>query len=779
MRAIHDRHASRGNVDAGVPPRPSITPVFGMALLFWVGCATAYSWSRELDVDFCLACSVAFGIVGFVLLVASLQFRCRIVAIMLAGLLLGACLSLSCAMMLHTQANALDGISVSNCVLELLEDTRDNGFSKRALSKVVSGDSAGAAVLADFSEGHRFGQRVVGRTAFKRFSEKNVQYGWQRGAACTARIEGEHVADSAFPQGNLYAIRSLAIDAIGSNDSAHVLLQALVCGYRENMLDTKEYSAFQTCGLAHLVAVSGAHLVIVTGLFATVLKGLRFPKRLSIAILVAIMGTYLVIAGMPVSAIRATVMSALGLFAFFGRRRASSMNAIGVGIIAILSANPTASVSASFSLSALSTIGIVVFSQLFGYIVGRTPLGRENVASESVVLTVSASIASQLYASSLFFQLPLISPLANMVSAPLFPIVCSFGIASAVAQITGVPFAGAIMDAATLLARLLESLVSFLSEIPYACVPFYVETWFALLFTAVLLCALWLVWPTSIHGLKVALPFIAVVMIVANVILPANQDRIVMLNVGQGDSFLVESRGATLLVDTGNQDKMLLEELGRLRVAHLDSILVTHADDDHCGSLDVIARTVQVDRIIVAEGMPGDDDKACKQLIAQAGETARELTALSYGDAFNIGSFEAHVVWPHQFNDHGGNADSLCVRLDYDGDDDGSVDFTALFTGDAECDQLQSMIDAGDVGKIDILKVGHHGSKNGLSQSQVAEMKPSIALIGVGKDNRYGHPNGGVLEMLEDSGCTVYRSDRDGEVRCTLAPDSMKVSIVG
>lgn len=780
MGAEREARKSRRGTIAGAPPRPSITPVFGIAISFWATCAYSYTCARTFEEGACIVGAVVLGALGLVALCVAFAVGGKIAVFVVSGAFFGACLGLSFSATAHAQATLLDGVESPDVEFELLEDVRDNGFSKRALSRIVSGQLPGSCVIAEYDdETLRFGQHVAGRASFGRFDERSAEYGWQRGASCSARVYGETVSSGVFLQGVLSGIRSAAIDSLGSDDKSHALLQALVCGYRETIRDTEIYSSFQTCGLAHLVAVSGAHLVIVTGLFATVLKALRCPKRISVALLVLTMGTYLVIAGMPASAIRATAMSALGLFAFFGRRRASSMNAIGVGALVILCMNPASSVSPSFALSALSTIGIVVFSPLISFLVGKTPLSRIGIVFESVVLTLSASIVSQPYATSLFCQLPLISPIANVVTAPLFPLVCGSGIIASVFQLAHAPFSEMLLAASSICAGILESVVVVLAEVPYACVPFYVETVPALVFTGAGCCALWVIWVGGKHGAKAAICCIVFLALVAMPAFPASQDRIVMLDVGQGDSFLIESRGTSMLVDTGNQDKMLIEELGRLRIVHLDNVLVTHADDDHCGSLDALSRTVQIDRIIMAEGMFCDGDESCRGLVEQAHETAGDVASVSYGDAFAIGNFRAHVVWPHEFADHGGNADSLCVRLDYDGDEDGTVDLVALFTGDAEHEQIGSMLESGDVGDIDILKVGHHGSKNGLTASQAETLKPTIALIGVGKNNRYGHPNDSILEMLEENGCTIYRSDVDGEVRCMLSPESVQVSIVG
>ena len=148
---------------------------------------------------------------------------------------------------------------------------------------------------------------------------------------------------------------------------------------------------------------------------------------------------------------------------------------------------------------------------------------------------------------------------------------------------------------------------------------------------------------------------------------------------------------------------------------------------------------------------------------------------LEEGDEFRVGAFTATVVWPHVFTEDGGNADSLCLLLRYDGDDDGSVDFTVLLTGDAEKDELAKMIESGAVGNVDVLKVGHHGSRNGSTEGEIRALSPEVALISCGAHNRYGHPTLEILDQLERVGAKTFRTDEDGAVRCLFAFDSITV----
>ena len=127
------------------------------------------------------------------------------------------------------------------------------------------------------------------------------------------------------------------------------------------------------------------------------------------------------------------------------------------------------------------------------------------------------------------------------------------------------------------------------------------------------------------------------------------------------------------------------------------------------------------------------------------------------------------------FSDEGGNADSLCLVADADIDGDGASEWRALFTGDAERDQLRALIDEGLVDSVDLYKVGHHGSKNALDDEEAAVLSPRIALVSAGARNRYGHPAQDTLDRLEAAGARVFRTDEQGDVSCKLTADRIEV----
>lgn len=706
--------------------------------------------------------------------------RTRALGFAIAALTAGASLGCVQAGCVHSYAQIYADASGCTFTFELAEDSRNSGYGESALAR---GSAEGLpeatfTVIVDSDEPLLCGERITGTAKVSAVDYAVDEYGWRSGASGRLVVGNCKREQQAGPLGALRAFRAKAIDMLGGDDEASALLQAVVCGYRRNMTGTECYAEFQTCGIAHLVAVSGAHLVIVTGIMASLLRFLNVSRRATIVVLIAIMASYYVIAGMPVSALRASIMSGLGLTAYFGKRRASSINSVGIGAFAMIAANPLASVSASFALSTLATTGIVLFGPLFQSWIDETPIGRCAPLAESLALTAAASVLSQPYACSLFNLLPLMSPVANALCAPFFPVICTLGLGSALMSIISAPAGNALAFLAQAVGIAFECIVSACASLPFSAVPVYLGAVPAFLLTAAVGVGLWVAWPVRItrQAIAVVIGACTAAVLCVILVLPQQGDRIVMLDIGQGDAILVQSRGQTLLIDTGNHDSELIGGLARNGVVKIDSVLITHADDDHCGSLDALRQAVVVDRVLIAAGLADCQDESVRDLIAEAEMTAPEVIGVNAGDRFRVGAFDIHVIWPHSITDEGGNPDSICLAIEYDGDDDGVVDCTALMTGDAEHEELVQMIGAGDVGSVDILKVGHHGSKNGMTQEEAQELSPHIALISCGLGNRYGHPAPETLELLASVQAQIYRTDLDGQITCSLSPGRIVVS---
>lgn len=237
------------------------------------------------------------------------------------------------------------------------------------------------------------------------------------------------------------------------------------------------------------------------------------------------------------------------------------------------------------------------------------------------------------------------------------------------------------------------------------------------------------------------------------------------LDVGQGDSALVTFGGESLLIDGGpkNASQKLYAVLKDLDITHLDHVIATHPDEDHCGGLAGALEfaTCGTFYCSVAE----HDTDAFNDVAGRLHGTS--ITVPSVGDSFALGQATVQFVGPVAPTDDTNNGSLVC-KLTY-----GSTSF--LFTGDAEAGSETQMVDSGADLHADVLKVAHHGSNTSSSTRFLNAVIPQYAVISVGADNSYGHPANDTLVRLQAAGATILRTDELGTI--TFQSDGEELNV--
>lgn len=763
------------------PPRPGIPLVLIGALLLWGAAAAIFFALPFPDGASCIpfmavscAAAVTACIVGMLCPFARAAFA---IAFMLLGCALGALAALSVF-----QGHAAADAGMQAARLFVLQDSSrsDHGFSTLCEAQGAEGTRVKVRLLTSEDESFLTGDALTCDAPIAPLKEEARAFFRTQGVC--GQISGARVIleEQEGPLGMLRSVRAQAISLISAHAGDQApLFAAIVCGHRLDMARSALYDDFKVCGLAHVVAVSGAHAAIVIMMLLWLLRALRAPRWCAVMLSILLVGAYVVFAGMPLSAIRSALMSSLALLSFFARRRAASLGSIGLCAIAFIASDPVACLSVSLFLSAGSTLGIVLFAGLFSSWPPRVPERVRRIVVEPVSLTLSSNVVTLPFSAALFSQLPLIAPAANVLAAPALALACTVGLGSCILALVMPPAAELLIGASSLSMLPLTLIVRLLAAVPFACVACSLDPVAMIAASAAASVLLWSAWPRpSKRAACVGAGLVAgaCAIVVAIMLLPKGHE-VTALDVGQGDAILIRSGTASVLVDTGNSDAKLREALGWAGVHHLDAVIVTHPDDDHCASLASLGGYVQMDRICFAKDVLTCSCEKCARLLALAGECApfAEMRGLSVGDELSAGGFTLKVIWPDRFTDEGGNADSVCLLGELDCDGDGIVDWRALFTGDAESEELDQMMGSGRVGDIDLLKVGHHGSKASLTDEDVASIRPEAALISCGANNRYGHPSQEALDRLASVGCAVSRTDESGSITVTFTKDSMRV----
>jgi len=238
------------------------------------------------------------------------------------------------------------------------------------------------------------------------------------------------------------------------------------------------------------------------------------------------------------------------------------------------------------------------------------------------------------------------------------------------------------------------------------------------------------------------------------------------IDVGQGDSILIDLSEIEILIDGGDRSPSVVSYLSNYVDGDLEVVVATHPHADHIGGLIEVLEEFTVLEIWV-NGDPATSQTYSDFMDLVNAEGA-DVTEARRGDTISVGGLELDVIHPVDPLFGNTNDNSIVLGLGY-----GDIDF--LFTGDAEEGAEASMIAAGVLTDIDILKVGHHGSRTASSQAFLDIVQPEVAIYMAGTGNTYGHPHEETITKLKTMGVEIYGTAINGTIVVTTAGVSYSV----
>jgi competence protein ComEC len=634
-------------------------------------------------------------------------------------------------------------------------------------------------------------------------------------ASCEA-TEATVVSHDDSPAGRLEALRQASGDALERvlPEPGGGLAAAILIGLRDRV-DRDLAAAFTTAGVSHIVAISGWNIAIVAATVAALLRGHFSRRGRSIVTILAIVG-YTVFAGASASVVRAAVMAGVALGAVESGRGSRVIVGLGWAVAVMILVAPATVADVGFQLSAAATAGLVAWATpLTAWLAARAPR-IPGALRESLGVSLAAQAATLPIALLTFGRLALIAPVANLVAVPLVPPAMAAGAVAFVAgwlAVLGAPAwpTGLLAMPAAILLAALMAVVRVAAAIPGAneTLPFPANVAAAagalgllvLLNRALSRAARGRVRarvasapPSPSPGPQFrarhrwALAAAAFTVFLSGSVVAARPDgsiHVVVLDVGQGDAILLEGdRGGRILVDGGPDPAVLMSDLDRFVPTwdrRLDAIVLTHPHDDHVAGLVAVVERYRVDRAF-EPGWPATSAayRAWKSALAARGLTPQRLAT---GEVLRLDDATITVLWPDDGTTRPGSLDpgatdnrktndsSIVLLGEYEGR-------RFLLTGDAEDDVDPILLGRG-LSPVDLLKVAHHGSATASSDVLLATLRPGVAVVSVGADNPYGHPNAGTMTRLRAHSGRALRTDQDGSVDTTLNRAVVTVAMSG
>ena len=510
----------------------------------------------------------------------------------------------------------------------------------------------------------------------------------------------------------------------------------------KSLIEKDVYTKYQKIGVSHLFAVSGMHVSLISIVLLKLLNKIKERKRY---IIVSIfLSIYLFLTNFTISMVRATFQ-----FILFFINKSFKLNIDNSNLVLLL-----------FSiLVIINPYNIYNIGFLFSFIISFTLIRCSKlIKGKFIIKSLKTSLIS--FFSSMpvlinnFFEVNFLGIILNIIYIPfvsyiLFPL-----------SLVTVLFPS-LDNILYMFISYFEKITDFFSNIKFLS--------FSICKMNIFLIIMYYIIFIYILKRKMSLVYKIIIAIISLIFL-INNGRIVnsevsILDVGQGDSSLIRLKNKNILIDTGgniNYDiskNILIPYFKSVGIKKIDYLVLTHGDYDHMGEAINLVENFKVEKVIFNCGSYNDLENELIEVLDK-----KKIKYYSCIKELNIDNNKLHFLQTKEYDNENENSNVIYTELN---------GYKFVFMGDAGVEKEKDILEKYNVSKIDVLKIGHHGSKTSSDKNFIDEMNPKYSVISVGKNNRYGHPNKEVLNNLDNS--KIYRTDQDGSIMFKIKNNKLKI----
>lgn len=578
----------------------------------------------------------------------------------------------------------------------------------------------------------------------------------------------------------------------------------LIIGDRTG-LSEKIQEDFKNANLTHMLAVSGSHFTYIILAVTYLNKGIK-RKKLGKVIMIIVIILFMNLTGNTASVVRSGIMAIITVLASLLYKKSDIWTSMGIAIIIQLLQNPYIIFDIGLILSYGGVIGIVLFykdilnvleclnKRLKNFLkikdIGNKKALNKYIikyVNEAISVTVSANIIIIPIMVFNFNTLSFSFIISNLLAGPLLGIIVIFAFLIIFASFILKDFLIPLFYILDIMLSILMKIAKISSNLPLS--KIYLPTpniYLILLLYFNILGLKYLNRKDENEKIKKYLILSIILILCLNYLYPVINSKklnleINFIDVGQGDCTLIRVNNKNILVDGGGSmyedgfdvgEKTLFPYLLDRGITILDYIIVSHFDADHSQGLNYILENMKVKNVIISK--LGQESKEYDKFIKLALKQKSNIFYVKKGDLLKIGKSVIEILYPDNeiINENIKNNNAMVFKLTWN-------DISMLFTGDIEKIAEEKLLNMykGNPEKLEaeILKVAHHGSKSSSINDFIKAVKPQIALIGVGKDNNFGHPNSGVIQRLDNINSKIYRTDESGEITLKINENSINI----